>query len=86
MVAIAGIVTILLVVLLVQSQHLSEKNASYESHKEELEQQIQDETVRAEDIEKLKEYVDSEEFIEKMAREKLGLAYPDEIVFKIEEK
>ena len=34
------------------------------------------------EIEKLKDYVNSKEFIEKMAREKLGLVYRNEIIFK----
>lgn len=81
---IAGIVAVLLIVLLVQSQQLLSQNASYESRKEELTQQIQDEEVRAGEIDKLKSYVDSEEFIEKIARERLGLVYKDEIIFKAE--
>lgn len=81
---IAGIVAVLLIVLLVQSQQLLSRNASYESRKEELTQQIQDEEVRAGEIDKLKSYVDSEEFIEKIARERLGLVYKDEIIFKAE--
>lgn len=84
MVMIAGIVAVLLIVLLVQSQQLLSRNASYESRKEELTQQIQDEEVRAGEIDKLKSYVDSEEFIEKIARERLGLVYKDEIIFKAE--
>lgn len=85
MFAIAGIVAVLLVVLLVQSQQLTVRNASYESRKAELTQKIQDEEIRSGEIEQLKEYVNSTEFIEKMAREKLGLVYQDDIVFKAEE-
>lgn len=85
MVLIAAIVAVLLVGLLTQSQELRRKNISYEKQKEELEQQIKDEEVRAGEIEKLEDYVDSTEYIEKMAREKLGLVYPDEIVFRAEE-
>lgn len=60
------------------------KNASYESQKEELTQKLQDEELRSGEINKLKDYVNSTEFIEKMAREKLGLVYDDEIIFKAE--
>ena len=74
----------LLVVVLVQSQKLTVKNHAYQVQKAELEQQIKDEEIRAEDIEKMREYVDSDEFIEKMARDKLGLVYEDEIIFKAE--
>ena len=82
MVAIAGIVAVLLVGLLMQSQTLSRQNAAYEARKEELEQQIQDEKVRAGEIEEMEDYVDSDEYIEKIAREKLGLVYSDDIIFQ----
>lgn len=85
MIAIAGIVAVLLVVLLVQRQALSAQNAEYESRKAELSQQLKDEEVREGEIEKLKDYVNSTEFIEKTAREKLGLVYEDEIIFKAED-
>ncbi len=81
-ITIAGIVAVLLVVLLSGSQKLSVRNEQYESQKEELSQQIQDVEVRSGEIEKLKDYVNSKEFIEKMAREKLGLVYRNEIIFK----
>lgn len=84
MVAIAAIVMVLLVGLLVQSQKLGVQNAKYESQKAELEQQIKDEEMRAGEIENLKDYVDSTEYIEKIARDKLGLVYEDEILFKAE--
>lgn len=84
-VTIAGIVTVLMVVLLSSSRKLSVKNAQFETQKEELNQQIKDEEVRAGEIEKLKDYIDTREFIEKMAREKLGLVYKDEVIFKAEE-
>ena len=75
----------MLVVLLSGSQKLSVRNEQYESQKEELSQQIQDEEVRSGEIVKLKDYVNSKEFIEKMAREKLGLVYRNEIIFKAEQ-
>lgn len=85
MVAIAGCVLVLLVSLLVQSQKLVAQNAQYEQQKTELEQQIKDEEMRAGEIENLKDYVNSTEYIEKIARDKLGLVYEDEILFKAEE-
>lgn len=84
MFAIAGIVAILLVTLLVKSQTLRAQNTVYESRKAELEQQIRDEELHAEEIENLKDYVNSTEYIEQIARDKLGLVYSDEIIFKAE--
>ncbi len=85
MIVIAGIVAVLLIGLLMQSQKLSRQNAAYEAEKSELEQQIKDEEVRAGEIENLEDYVETTEYIEKIAREKLGLVYSDEIIFKAEE-
>lgn len=84
MVVIAGIVMFLLVGLLVQSSQLSAQNKVYESKKAELEQRIKDEELRTEEIENLKDYVNSTEYIEQVAREKFGLVYEDEIIFKAE--
>lgn len=47
----------------------------------ELEAKISYEQQRAEEIDKLKENVESDEYIEKIAREKLGMIRKDEIVF-----
>lgn len=85
MFVIAAIVAVLLIGLLVQSQHLADSNAKKEVRKEELQQEIKDEEIRAEEIERLKEDINSPEYIEKIAREKLGLVYDDEIIFKSEE-
>ena len=82
---IAFVVMVLLIVLLVQSQNLIHKKQEYTQRKEELQQELKDEEIRAEEIENLKDYVDSAEFIEKIARDKLGLVYEDEIIFKAAE-
>ena len=84
MVAIAAVVMVLLVGLLVQSQKLSAQNVKYAEKKANLEQQIKDEEMRADDIENMKDYLDSPEYIEKLARDNLGLVYKDEILFKAE--
>ncbi|MDO4322729.1 MAG: septum formation initiator family protein [Lachnospiraceae bacterium] len=84
MIAIAAVVMVLLVGLLVQSQKLSTQNEKYTAQKAELEQQIKDEEMRTEEIENLKDYVNSTEYIEKIARDKLGLVYKDEILFQAE--
>ena len=60
------------------------QNAEYSSMEEELESRIAEESVRAEEIEDYSRYVDSDEFAEKMAREKFGLVKEDEVVIKAE--
>ena len=84
MMGIAVVVLVLLVVLQIQSQKLIMKNRDYRVQKTELQQQIKDEQVRAGEIKDLQKYIDSDEYIEKIARDKLGLVYKDEIIFKAE--
>ncbi len=47
-----------------------------------LEQQLEDETKRTEEIQELEQYMQSDEYIEKIAREKLGLLKENEILFR----
>lgn len=47
----------------------------------ELEAQIEYEKQRANEVDALKENVDTDEYIEKIAREKLGMIRKDEIMF-----
>ncbi|MCD8396393.1 MAG: septum formation initiator family protein [Lachnospiraceae bacterium] len=85
MYAIAAIVMVLLLGLLVQSQSLRAQNAEYVEQIAELEEQIQDEEVRADEIDELSEYLNSDEYVEKLAREKLGLVYEDDVVYRAAE-
>ena len=80
--AIIAVLLLLLIVLQIQSQKLITKNNNYRIQKTELEQAIQDEKVRAGEIRDLQDYINSDEYIEKIARDKLGLVYEDEIIFK----
>ena len=85
MAVIATIVCILIGALLVQSFRLKKRISSFQAATVELQDQIQEEKDRAEDLEDLPDYVKSEEYIETAAREKFGLVYEDEIIFKPEE-
>ena len=82
MLAIIFVVIILTVVLLVQSRHLKNRIADIEERTKELEQQIEDEELRTWEIEMLNEYMQSDEYIEQTAKEKLGLVNDNEIIFK----
>lgn len=82
---ILGITTVvcaLMAVLLVQGQNLKGKLAANEDRKQELDRQIEEENQRTEEIGDLQEYMQSDEYAEKVAREKLGLVKDGEILFK----
>ncbi len=59
------------------------KKSEYESAR--LVEQIQDQKDRSKDIENMSKYTKTKEYIEDIARKKLGLVYKDEIIFKEKE-
>ncbi len=50
-----------------------------------LQEQLAEEQARSIELEKQQEYYTSDSYIEKVAREQLGLVKPDEVVFKNQE-
>lgn len=85
MLAIALVVLVLLGGLMLESKNLEERLAMYEARAADLEQDIEDETARTQEIERLKEYMQTDEYAEEVARERLGLVKDNEIVFKKEQ-
>ena len=64
---------------------LQQKNEAYQKQEEELLAQISEEQERTQEIEVLKKYVQTKKYVEEVAKERLGLVYEDEILFKAEE-
>lgn len=63
-------------------QQAEEYQATLDKYQEDMAQLEQDK----EDIKEMKEYVQSDEYIEEMAREKLGLVYENEVIFEADEE
>jgi len=82
MLGISFVVCMLMVVLLVQGVNLRKRITDNGDKQQTLAQQIEDEGNRTQDIEELQEYMQSDEYIEKAAKEKIGLVKDNEIVFK----
>lgn len=82
MLAIALVVLVLLGGLMLKSNDLQERLTGYDAKAATLEQQIEDEQNRTEEIDKLKKYMETDEYTEEVAREKLGLVKDNETVFK----
>ncbi len=61
---------------------LEEKQRNLNITMQSLETQINNEKERATDIRNLEAYVQTKKYIEQIAREKLGLVYEYEIIFK----
>ena len=80
---LAGIaVTLLTIVVFIRSVSLYQKLHQYETRIDALETQIETEEARTEEIEEFKKYTTTRKYIEEVAKEKLGLVYPGEIIFK----
>ena len=82
MIAIALVVLVLLGGLMLESNDLKERLTGYDAKAATLQQQIEDEQTRTEEIDKLKKYMETDEYAEEVAREKLGLVKDNETVFK----
>ena len=79
---ISAVILLLVVVVSVNSITLRAKNKSFLEQEAELKTQIEEQESRAKEIEELESYVGTDEYIEQIARNKLGLVHENEIIFK----
>ena len=85
MIGISLIVCMLFGVLLYQGNSLQERIDSNEEKMDQIAEQIEEQQQRTKEIDELEEYMQTDEYIEKAAQEKLGLLKEHEIIFKAEE-
>ena len=76
------VILILVTVVSVKSIGLMQKAREYQEKEQQLLQQIEYENQRSEDIAEFERYTETRKYIEDTAKEKLGLVYPGEIIFK----
>ncbi len=81
-ICISCMVVILAGILSFQIVRLYNRDEEYLKQEEQLSEQLAYEEQRAEDLERQQEYIGSDEYVEDVARAKLGMVYPDEILFK----
>jgi cell division protein DivIC len=84
--SIGIIVLAFMAVMSVQIYRLKQKDDAKAAEVEALEQELAEETQRAEEIDALEAYMQTTQFIEDTAKSKLGLAYDNEIIFKESEE
>lgn len=82
--AVAVIVFAFLVVMTVQIYRIKAKDDTYAQKEEALRQEYADETQRTSELDELETYMNSSEYVEDVAKSKLGLTYENEIIFKEE--
>ena len=70
----------------VGSRKIKETNKEHASKIEQLKDEISKEEARGEELENYAKYINTKQFVEEMAREKLGLVYPGEIILRGERK
>lgn len=78
-------VAVILVVMTVKKTELNSRLGELAKEKARFEQEAADLEEEEKKIEEYRNYVNSDEYIEDIARKKLGLVYPDEYVFEAEE-
>lgn len=86
---IVGVAVVLIVVSLVfiidtHGRELKEQNDLDSAKIEQLQEEIELEKERSVRLDEQEKYMHTKQFVEEIAREKLGLIYPDEKVFKNE--
>lgn len=79
------VVLMLLVVVSINSIGLRRKYASYQEREQALEDQINAEEDRKLQIEEYRKYTQTKKYVEEVAKDKLGLVNPGEIIYKPEE-
>lgn len=82
MICITLIVLTLIGVMSVQIVSVYEKNQSYLVQETELQAQLESEEQRKKELKEYEKYVNTKEYIEQVAKTKLGLVYSNEIIFK----
>lgn len=85
--SVFAIVTVLVLLVLVVSANavtLRAKEKAYLAQEMELAEQIEEEKAREKEIDELEKYVGTDEYVEEVAKEKLGLVHENEIIFKAE--
>lgn len=75
----------LLVVASFGKMKLRQKSEAYQKQEELLTARLEDEKARSREIEELAKYVQTKKYVEEVAKERLGLVYKDEILFKATE-
>ena len=76
--------TLILVIIVLGANiiRLYEKNKMYAAKEENLKKQYEEQVDREGELSALEEFTKTMDYIEQVAREKLGLVFPNEIIFK----
>ena len=82
MVLVTIVVAMIVLVVVFKSNELRDKKAAYEKREKYLVEQIEEQQRRSEEIEEYRKYTQTKQYVEDLAKSRLGLVYKDEIVFE----
>lgn len=82
LIGITGVIFSMAVVVSIKGATLQDKDLEYMIKEENLEAQKAKENTRAKELEERRIYVQTKQYIEEVAKEKLGLVNPDEVILK----
>lgn len=81
----ASVIIMMLVAVAVKNVELKQTLVGYDERKRQLTEQIAAEEKKAEEIVEYEKYTQTKKYIEEVAKDKLGLVYDNEIIFRDED-
>ena len=81
---VTGVVLSVAIILGVKVNSIKQELAKRESYNQKVIEELESEDERSKKLEEQRKYVQTDSYIIEMAREKLGLVFPDEIAIKAE--
>ena len=84
MLLVTVVVLMLLLVVAVKCMELKQKQEIYLTREAQLQEQIDEQEARADEIEEFRKYTKTKKYAEEVAKDKLGLVNEDKIIFKEE--
>ncbi len=85
MVLIVMAVALITAAVAMRSMEMSQRLETYAEKEAELNRQIDAEDERAKELENFRKYTQTKRYVEEVAKDKLGLVYEGEILFKEED-
>ena len=82
MMLVTFVVLVLMGVILFKGRELKLKQAEYQQREETLQAQIEEEHERTRKLTDYEKYTKTDKFVDEIAKEKLGLLYENEILFR----
>ncbi|MBQ7174310.1 MAG: septum formation initiator [Lachnospiraceae bacterium] len=82
MIGLTLLIAVVASTVYIDSREMRDQQRAYIEREQALERQISDEEQRTEILNERKKYVTTKQYIEEVARDKLGLLNPDEVLLK----